>query len=253
MVDKYNGNSCKNARIKIDYNGLKPKVKFSYPDKKNQQNYSMFPTILIWWMVFLVICFYGYIFIVAEEELELNNQTVCENHYLNKSIWYQSHYLNQSIACGVKEDKSIIKELLLDLKELFIMKNLLILLFCILPPFLVYYPFKKYWKNVFPKYQARGKRCKFVNFKPKDICKEDNYYFVEVPLFNNIVLEYEAKKDFSKYLSYFEIREHNFKNVTGRTIKKAMKSKKKVNESLWYARFYFSKKPTNGKLEVKFK
>ena len=36
MVEKFNGNSGKNARININYSGKKPKVRFSYPDKKRQ-------------------------------------------------------------------------------------------------------------------------------------------------------------------------------------------------------------------------
>lgn len=244
MVDKYNGNSCKNARIKIDYNGLKPKVNFSYPDKKNQENYSMLPEIIGCWAILLFIIFAGYPLFTEEEyeEIDLSNYSICNEFYINHSIE----------TCEFREGKTNWEIFIFELKKDYGIKHLFFVLFLIIPPFLIYYPFKSYWSNLFPKFQAAGKKGKFIIFKPKDIRKEGNY-FVEIPLFNNVMLEYIVKKDFSKYLSYFEIKEYNFKYVRAGTIKKAMKSKKKVNESLWYAKFYFKKKPLNGKLMVLFK
>ncbi len=245
MVKKYNGDSCKNARIKIDYNGLKPKVNFSYPDKKNQETSSMFPTIMgIWFLIFCFV-FIGYSFALEEDEevIDLSNYGVCNSYYINKSIE----------TCEFREGKTDFDLLVYGFKTDWNLEYLFFLLILIGPPFLIYFPFRTYWANVFPKHQARGLLGKLVIFKSKDIKKEGKKYFVEIPLFKNILLEYEAKKDFSKYLSYFEIREYNFKYIKGKTIKKAMKSKKSVNEYLWYARFYFKKKPIDGKLVVLFR
>lgn len=258
MIDKYNGDSCKNARIKIDYRGLKPNVKFSYPDKKNQQNYSMFPTILFFWGMALLIIYGGYsIFFIEDssEVVDFSNYSICNSYYINESVGCRAYYINKSIeTCELREGKTDVDILISSLKENFDKKSLFLLLFIFLPPILIYFPFKRYWANVFPKFQAGGISGKLVIFKPKDIRKkEEDYYFVEIPLFRNVMLDYDAKKDFSKYLSYFEIREYNFKYIKGKTMEKAMKSKKEVNEDLWYARFYFSKKPVEGELRVLFK
>jgi len=258
MVEKYKGNSCKTARIKIDYRGLKPKVNFSYPDKKNQEQYSMFPFIFIFWGSFIIFSFVvgSLIYpedIDEEEKVDFSNYGACMN-------WYKN-YSND--RCEIREGKEsslvFFSELKKDLLDDGWFK-LIFLLVLFIPPFIIYYPFKEYWSNVFPKFQAHDIEKKLVIFKPKDIKKEANIYFVEIPLFENIILDYDAKKDFSTYLDYFEIKEYRFKYVKGKDLKSMRKKKNKknakkmkVNEKLWYAKFYFSQKPLNGKLEVLFR
>ena len=80
-----------------------------------------------------------------------------------------------------------------------------------------------------------------AEFLPKDVV--DNK--CEIPLFNNVGLDYEAIEDFSRYLVKVKIIEHGFNDL--------VKGKKKLNPYLWKAIFYFKQKPTTGKLEVKFK
>ncbi len=65
-------------------------------------------------------------------------------------------------------------------------------------------------------------------------------------MFSNVGLDYEAEKEFSKYLTRVQIKEHDF-NMLTRT------KKKKPNIYLWKATFYFKQKPKTGKLEVRFK
>ena len=76
---------------------------------------------------------------------------------------------------------------------------------------------------------------------------------MEIPVFNNVILDFRAKKDFSKYLDEFEIREHKFKYYVPKRYKKKARKKREINEWLWYARWYFSQKPETGNLEVLFK
>jgi len=245
MGRKYNGDSCKSARIKISYKGLKPKVKFSYPDKKNQENFSMLPVIYLVWGILFFSCIF--LFFTANgssgSKIDFSNYSIC-------SDWYKNYSIER---CESIEGRTQVELLFDEIKTNFSNKNLLIFFLFIIPPILIYYPFKKYWVNVFPKYQALRVEGKLVIFKPKDLRKENQSYFVEIPLFKNVLLEYESKKDFSKYLDSFEIKEYNFKYVKGRSMKDAMKSKKKVNERLWYARFYFSEKPIDGELRVLFR
>ncbi len=70
---------------------------------------------------------------------------------------------------------------------------------------------------------------------------------IEIPLFSNVRLDYEAIGEFSKYLDRFEITEHPFNRV----LRYKNKPKKK-NEYLWKAKFYFSKIPKKGELKIYF-
>ena len=76
----------------------------------------------------------------------------------------------------------------------------------------------------------------------KEVPKEG---YVEIPLFYNDQLDFEAKGEFSDYLKEVDIREYPFEFVKNK--------QKKENGKYWFARFYFFKQPTNGELEVRFK
>ena len=87
---------------------------------------------------------------------------------------------------------------------------------------------------------------KYMKFESKDV---KNGY-VEIPLFENVVLKYNAKGDFSKYLDWMEIEEHKFQYLKGSLFRK---KKKEKNEWLWYCKFYLKERPKSGSLEVWFK
>jgi len=189
-MEVHNGNCAVSARINIDYQGKKPKVSFSYPDKKNQQHGSLFVHILIVWLII---------------NLPLGL-------YLQ---WFVEEY-----------------------------SSILLWIYLVVGYLLIYLPFRLFWTKIYPDVQAALSFKKLIVFKPSDVKKEQEY-FCELPVFNNVVCDFDAVKDFGKYLKQFEIREHNFKYLGFR--------KKYVNESLWYARFYFKSKPLNGELRVVFK
>lgn len=81
----------------------------------------------------------------------------------------------------------------------------------------------------------------FAMLKPSDI----KDYKIEIPLFKNIVLDYKATGEMSKYLEKFEIIEHPFLWKTNEKFER--------NPWLWKATFYFSQIPSNGLLRVRFK
>jgi len=189
-----------NARIKIDYTGVKPNVRFSYPDKKNQVKGSMFCPVVFMWII-LNLTFAG--------------------------LWGE-----------MMPDGSIFRWILI--------------FYMLGTPCLIYFPFRKKWNKLYPDYQALTAKKKYRKFLPSDVKKEGKEYCCEVPLFNNVLLDYNATKDFSRYLKYFEIREHKFYHLKRVGFKRKI-SKKKINEFLWYAKFYFSKKPEKGSLAVVFK
>jgi len=74
---------------------------------------------------------------------------------------------------------------------------------------------------------------------------------IEIPLFSNIYLDYEAEEEFADYLTEVDIREHDIKYIKT----KGLFRKKKTlipNVYLWKATFKFKKKPTKGFLKINF-
>ncbi len=257
MVETYNGKSPRNARIKIDYTGECPSVQFKYPRKDGYEG-SMREPILIAWVVFLLIVFYSFMFGVSLSNMNQDNDTQVNNTQVNNT---QVNDTLQSLELAKKELEQINKKIELANKDYMQtpFKIILVILIVMLPPFLVNKIFKKKLNALFPVYQAWKTKKKYVEFKAKDI-KTSNIngkkeIYVEIPYFKNVILKYEATKDFSKYLTIMEIKEHNFKTKENHKRKKKKKSikVKKQNEWYWNAKFYFNKTPKNGKLSVVFK
>lgn len=206
---KFTGGCTKDARIKIDYTGLKPNVRFSYPSKKHQSSGDMRFNIFI----FLLII--GLIFLVT----------------------------------GILNDME---------------KVLGYLFICYILSWAIYILWKKQWDDFYPVFQGIIAKKKVATLKEDDLQYTDKLgWYCEVPVFENIILDYNAIKDFSKYMKYFEIREHKFKwYYKKRELPKRKRlrkneinyrKEKKLNTYLWYARFYFTQKPEKGEIRVIFK
>jgi hypothetical protein len=87
------------------------------------------------------------------------------------------------------------------------------------------------------------------SFYYKKITKINKKSF-EIPLFENVFLNYEATGDFSRYLKEFKIIEHDFdycekKMIIGKIVKEK-------NQYLWKALFKFHKIPKKGELKIYF-
>lgn len=253
-MTKFEGSSTVNSRIKIDYRGVKPKVTFSYPDEKNQVHGSLFGLIFMACALIIGIYMMGWNSsdsLKQYSNLEEYTDCVKENPYENYSS-IRFGVCNQTVIGGMQQ-----------IKETFNLKFILILFGFFGVPFLIYYPFKKKWDALYPKVEAFLSRKRIRIFYPKDVREYEGEIYCEVPLFHNIILNYEATKDFSKYLDFFEIREHNFKYQYKKRIRKPFAKvnkrivrknrQKTMNDTLWYAKFYFSQKPKQGKLSVLFK
>lgn len=221
MVETYNGKSARNARIKIDYTGECPSVKFEYPRKDGY----------VGSLNHLFIYFWGILNILL---ISILNKTFIILLIKNSLIKF---YFEIGLEVSIHE----------------LMNLLLIVFFIFIPGILMWELIKNKVDSYYPIWQAWQAKKKYVKFKPKDIKisningKEEIY--VEVPYFENIVLKYEATKDFSKYLDVMEIREHNFKIEERDGDKKV----KKQNEWYWNAKFYFNKVPKNGEINIVFK
>ena len=183
--ESHNGNCTKNARIKIDYSGVKPKVQFSYPDKKHQVTGGMFPYIFLGWFFILIIGCYGYAIGNAFHETEIpDDYNQCVSHYENKFIQEKESIMEN--LC-ILDNRSLLKQLRgyeLTFNTLF---TLILIAACLIPPILIYLPFKKKWNRIYPKFQAWLSSKKLSVFKPGDVRKDEEGYYVEVPLFSNIL------------------------------------------------------------------
>lgn len=234
----HKGDSPKNARIKINYTGKKPIVTFAYPCKHGGGTEgSMFLMIFMSYICIIFLAYFIFSMGLVDFNEGLYNTCIANNNFTER------------LECNDRflEDDGIELLIPLALSMIFSM--------------LTYYPFKKYWANVYPKWQAFQAKKKIKIFKPKDVqyTKELGYY-CELPVFENIVLNFDATKGFSKHLREFEIEEHKFKYYRKPSKRKKLSKDKMrkqrdkaVNEWLWYARFYFNDKPQTGKLEVLFK
>ena len=262
MTEIHKGNSPKNARIKINYEGKKPTVRFSYPCKKRQVSGSMFfPIFFVWILIaYLTLLVHGSINYYNKKALELDSNCTLavDNFILNNLTQLKEEVCYSSFID--KLNNSLRKSFINPFSFSFTWRNsLCFILFLFVPPYLIYFPFRKYWSNVYPKYQAWFGRKKIKVFHSKDVIYDEKLgYYCEIILFHNVVFNYEATKEFSKYMKEFEIREHNFRFYKERR-KKAHKKRgkyvppKTFNEFYWYARFYFTDKPRTGKLWVLFK
>ena len=243
-MEEYNGENPQNARIKINYAGKKPKVKFSYPvSKKDSKTIgSMMQIVLLGWVLINLPLM---IFIGLKEDS--NSYENKEEYNLSNYSEFLNYYTQQERLDYFYDtyNKNYIENIL-DKK-----REIISFLYLILTPFIIYFPFKRRWDSLYPDFQAFTSKKKYRKFLIKDIKEENNNFYIELPIFENIICDFNATKDFSKYLELFEIEEHKFSYYGILRLKK--KSKKQKNEFIWYARWYFKEKPIKGFLEVIYK
>jgi hypothetical protein len=126
-----------------------------------------------------------------------------------------------------------------------------------LPPIIVCYSLAFFNKELFSRLTPSiGKWVALLygNAKQKVFVSEevlpDNS--VLIANFKNFFLDYEATEEFSKYLVRVEILEFQQQIVSSEFFRFWRLKSAKSNEWFWYARFFFSQKPTKGQLKVVF-
>ena len=280
MVRKEGKIPC-NARVDIDYTGKKPKIKFGYTSKNPKkdvlkQHYYNFPLLILLVLLWVFPYLFMQVYIV-NSSYPSNCSVVFDEHYINMS-WYtdvdgKNHTFNNykkwvsgmNITCdnntieysfnkhhSLDEKASVFKP-----KNNYHLKFTLIFVFYlfVIAPLLIHFINKlvikwllkqKWYVKSFPERQAKGKIKKYYKFKPKDVLEN----VIIIPKFNNVVLDYKTKGDFSKYLEKIKIREYRWRKIN---TKKNKISKEEVDNYKWYAIFYFKQKPKTGYLEVIYK
>jgi hypothetical protein len=257
MSKRYNGSDPINARIKIDYSKEKPQVSFRFPDKRTQYKGSMLSAISLCVSFIIIPIFLIATYALSFSQVEylyggmdgLADYSKCVAQYP-----YTTQYNYSKVRYDLCESYIVDKEVL---KRIWLYMSWIFLIFFGIPA-IIYYPFRKKWDKLYPNWMAWKSLKKLAIFKPKDVQesgRKDYPYFVELPVFSNVVCDYRATKDFSKYMKEFEIEEHKFCYLRKKRIRVGKKKKKfkKINEWLWYARWYFNKKPMKGEMKVLFK
>lgn len=218
-MEKHNGHNPQNARIKINYGGKKPNVRFSYPvsKKDSQTRGSMMVYVLgIWFLIsWVTLGIVDEVYDVFEEG-DLTDEELVELSFVDTLVYtFKYGSFNKILA----------------------------IIFIFIPAALIYFPFKKYWDGLYPEFRALTTKKKYAILKNKNLKFGGVVAYVELPIFNNVVCDFVATKDFSKYLEEFEIEEYKF-------YYKRRKKGKRKNEMLWYARWYFNKVPKKGHINV---
>ena len=271
MVNTYSGKSPRNARIKIDYTGQAPSVNFTYPRKDGYVGSMLHELFLAW---FIILYFSYLIFTIgAGYDITSTYNFTSNDTSINETEIKELQNETIPLCNGLKDwlevtkDNRTFKErLTMELLGLWMNFKYFLygMLIILVPPILINKIFKKKMAEWFPVWQGYRAKKKYVQFTNKDIktsrINNKKEIYVKIPYFENVILNYEATKDFSKYLDSMEIKEHNFKtfekpkeNSTKKKRKKKRKKVKKQNEWYWSAKFYFSHIPQNGKLDVIFK
>jgi len=287
-----------NARITIDYSKKKPKIHFGYIAVKQQRSLNYINTIsicftfltffiLLWLLTYMpnksgapLIGTCGLF-----EQHDYGSNTVSA---YNISCPGGSYFLKYTVGKGIYpigskdgfypittsklQDTSWIidssgkpwyLQILITLGTLFIafgMMGLILIFIFGLSYFygwlIQYIPFlNKKVNRWIPEINKKLTSVRYVvTFKK---CPENK--ILEIPLFKNVFLDYDAKGDFSKYLKRVEIREHPFSMISkkqsfkfGGNRRHKQKYKKKKNVFLWKASFIFKEVPKRGQLEVRW-
>lgn len=104
-------------------------------------------------------------------------------------------------------------------------------------------------QKMFPEVNKRMYNAHFsCIFKPKHVSNNQ----VELPIFKNIYMDYLFTKEMGKYLDKVEIVEHPFNQLARKGRTKRRRKENRKNIYYWKAVFTFSKKPKNGKGEVRW-
>ena len=208
MKSKYSGTLPLNARISIDFD--KEKVNFSYPRNVKRPMLTKFV-----------------------EAFNFNAKIQVYHCFAATIPFLFFHLYLQVIGYGWIANAILSSTLLIGL----IITSLSVIIQTV-----VLFNIKSF-SLFFPKANAR-----FMNPRVYEATfKKINSNTVEIPLFKNVFLDYEATRDYGKYLIKIDIIEHPFVMTCMKTKKKG-----KPNEYLWKAIFTFSQIPKAGKLVVKF-
>jgi hypothetical protein len=209
-----------NSRVTVNYgdSGTQPRVSFSYPRRCDSRiiwalRYVL-PVLLVAWCIPLAILCTG--------------------------LWFGAVF--GVIAMMIINPPAV--ELLFNTLTPIMTHDAMSVFFAMLVGFVpvlasigVAYNYERY-AETFPKFMAR--HMSLYQMEIREL-RGTSY---TLPVFRNILLEYEATGDFGEQLRRITIREMPGVTKPG--------NKKWRNDVIWFARFEFKRKPRNGLLRLKF-
>lgn len=290
-IKTYVGSHLVNSRITVDYSGEKPKVEFGYPpmsekDKDSSSMATIVPLAMALSLTAVLILSIVLFFTTGPRDYPTNCTSeqlapkylpsditiTCDTNAHGKMIRNLTFYLPKGEESLFDNPNGRFIDKTYSDKEgtyRIIILSFLIIILMFFFTLLLNLLHKRFGigGKVFPKVSAFGGKKYVARF---DTCPDSKV--IELPLFKDIQLDYRATEEFSKYLVKVEIREHPFmeferklkhktiekfdavdKNGTESRVTWESYDKKKPNQWLWYARFYFKEVPKSGFLEIRWK
>jgi hypothetical protein len=299
------GDKPVNSRIYIDYEKTPPEIKFEYPDDSiNQVRNSSLTYLLamviagiivvglvIYWMYLLDNSIFP-----NSNEAHINYARI--NEYQNLSnytnLYVEYTWMNQSQNTVIRFERmgqfwyyptfydirNVQNSIWKDLIPALVIYGLFFLLTFIFARLIALMFYKTKWGHkAFPDLNKRLHDKKYsAEFFPLDF-PTDGKNIIELPMFQNMYMDYEASGEFSKYLVKISIIEHPFSKYVKKKGKAMEKSRgqlrkeeklarkkqqgfdssrydpfynKKKNIYLWKAIFEFKEVPKTGSLRIWF-
>lgn len=245
MRKKFQKLNPSNSRIFINLNDKKNPVSFEYPRIEHAFK-IVFPTFLGLWIIFLLISavitgliFFGSAFLFNNPvEVDITGES-SESH-----ISTENDNLPKSVTINLQPNLDIGRVIWV------VMILLSVLSFIFIPPIgITLITIKSnYLLSKIPEFYRRI----------ETVINRGHYYIkkkklksniFEIPILDNIFLDFKVKGDFKKQLSKVEILEHN---LYTKKVNLFGKKKKFKQTDSWYAKFYFNNIPKNGYLEVDY-
>jgi len=216
-MERYQKSNPSNARIFIDYRNKKRPVRFEYPAKKSAFRICFNTFLMAWGLlnVFLIVMV-----------IVLPSLSVRIVDFILPKVYYP-FFVQVTFPLSF----SIVHFFLppLVLATIFANNKRLLNLMPEINRFLSIFPLgRHYYKKI-----RKIKRRKFT-----------------IPYFSNTFLDCKATRDFSRFLTNVEIKEHDYKLMKRNWF--SNKRRIKNQDGMWYATFFFSRIPKNGQLEIWF-
>ena len=294
-----------NSRIFVNYKENPPKITFEYPDTNTNQitnSSSTYLFALIVTLILLTASMVGWTSYMhntffkdtyANDYQLISAKTTTYKLFNYSEILVDYRWNNKNYSTVIQFQKKGTFWYYPEFSQMYSDKNLLYDIIPAIVFYLLFFVFfiisvklisllfskTKWGHNAFPRINKTLHNKKYsAEFTPQDVMINPitNKYTVELPMFNNMYLDYEATEDFSTYLEQISVVEHPFSKYVKKKGKEMKKKRfllrkkerklgpefkqseydecydKKKNIYLWKAVFEFKQKPTNGILKIWF-
>jgi len=277
-----------NSRITIDYTQSPVKIDFGYPDPDTsvvrKSSVTFLISMLFTAIIFLILLgIYSYFLQpmiyphIGPVDTKINQIIISDFQYYTNGIPNGTHYGFDKLLINYTWNNKIYYSKLFLSREglfflipyfyepdtkrnlmLFFQGSVLMIIFfglIFLNSFWVAKVFRdtKWGNKKFPELNKKLNDAKYsAEFFPQDFPSNN---IIEIPLFKNMYMDYEATDDFAEHLQKISIIEHPFNRFIKKGLPFSKKRKniiKKPNVYLWKCIFEFKDKPKTGQLILRW-